>query len=97
MIQGMYSGISGLKANQEKLNVIGNNIANASTTAFKSQSIRFADSIYQASRNASSPSAALCGINPIQTGLGVRTSGMASNMNQGGIESTGNNLDVAID
>lgn len=47
MLRSMYSGISGLKAQQTKLDVVGNNIANANTTAFKSQSIRFQDMLSQ--------------------------------------------------
>lgn len=41
MLRSMYSGISGLKAQQTKLDVVGNNIANANTTAFKSQVLDF--------------------------------------------------------
>ncbi|MDR5588989.1 flagellar basal body protein, partial [Clostridium aquiflavi] len=47
MLRSMYSGISGMKANQVKLDVIGNNIANVSTTGFKASSARFSDMLYQ--------------------------------------------------
>jgi len=97
MIKGMYSGITGLKANQTKLDVIGNNIANVGTTAFKSSSIRFTDSLYQNMTSASAPGYNLGGTNPSVVGLGVKVSAVTTNMTQGNLQNTGSNLDCAID
>ena len=97
MIKGMYSGITGLKANQTKLDVIGNNIANVGTTAFKSSSIRFTDSLYQNMASASAPGFNLGGTNPSVVGLGVKVSAVTTNMTQGNLQNTGSNLDCAID
>lgn len=97
MLNSMYSGISGLNANQRKLDVIGNNIANSGTTAFKASSITFQDSMYQTIRASSSPSLNLGGTNPLQVGLGVSVQGININMNQGSLQPTGRPLDLAID
>jgi len=93
----MYSGISGLNANQKKLDVIGNNIANSGTTAFKASSVTFQDSMYQSIKASSSPSLNLGGTNPSQVGLGVSVQGINVNMNQGSLQPTGRPLDLAMD
>lgn len=97
MLNSMYSGISGLNANQKKLDVIGNNIANSGTTAFKASSVTFQDSMYQSLRASSAPSLNLGGTNPSQVGLGVSVQGINVNMNQGSLQPTGRPYDVAID
>lgn len=93
----MYSGISGLRANQTKLDVIGNNIANVGTTAFKNQRIRFQDMLSQNVREATGPGRNIGGTNPSQVGLGVQVSGIDTTMTQGNMQPTGGMLDVAID
>ncbi len=97
MLRSMYSGISGLKAQQTKLDVIGNNISNANTTAFKSQSIRFKDMLSQNMSEATGPQADIGGTNPRQIGLGVQVGGIFTNTTTGNMQTTGRNLDVAID
>ncbi|AVQ44356.1 flagellar hook-basal body complex protein [Clostridium botulinum] len=97
MLRSMYSGISGLKAQQTKLDIVGNNIANANTTAFKSQNIRFQDMLSQNMSNATGPSANLGGTNPRQVGLGVQVSGIYTKFTTGNMQTTGRNLDAAID
>ena len=97
MLRSMYSGISGMKANQTKLDVIGNNIANSSTTAFKSQSTRFATALSQTQTSASSPSTYLGGVNGQQIGLGASVSSIASVMSNGSLQTTNRKSDVAID
>ena len=97
MLRSMYSGISGMKANQTKLDVIGNNIANSSTTAFKSQSTRFATALSQTQTSASSPSTYLGGVNGQQIGLGASVSSIASVMTKGSLQTTNRKSDVAID
>jgi len=97
MLNSMYSGISGLNANQRKLDVIGNNIANSGTTAFKASSITFQDSMYQTIKQSSSASLNLGGTNPSQVGLGVSVQSINVNMNQGSLQPTGRPLDMAVD
>lgn len=97
MLRSMYSGISGLKAQQTRLDIVGNNIANANTTAFKSQSIRFQDMLSQNMSSATGPSANLGGTNPRQVGLGVQVAGIYTRFTTGNMQTTGRNLDMAID
>lgn len=97
MLRSLYSGISGMKVNQTKLDVIGNNIANVGTTAYKAQRARFATTLSQTVNNASAPSNNQGGINASQVGLGVQLAAIDSVMTNGNLQSTGRNLDVAID
>lgn len=97
MLRCMYSGISGMKVNQTKLDVIGNNIANVGTTAFKSSSARFKDMLYQNSSEATAPTSVLGGTNAKQIGLGAQLSSINKVMGQGNALSTGRSLDVCID
>jgi len=93
----MYSGISGLGANQKKLDVIGNNVANSGTTSFKSSSVTFQDSMYQSYRGASGPGLNLGGVNPSKIGMGVSIQSIVTNMAQGSLQPTGRPYDVAVD
>lgn len=97
MLRSMYSGISGMKVNQAKLDVIGNNIANVGTTGFKSSRAEFKDMIYQNSSEASSPTNMKGGTNAKQVGLGAQLSSINKVMGQGNSLSTGRSLDVCID
>jgi flagellar hook protein FlgE len=97
MLRSLYSGISGMKANQVKLDVIGNNIANVGTTAFKGSRVRFQDMVSQTMSQASSPGVNLGGVNPRQVGLGVQVAGIDTLMSQGMMQPTSRNLDVAMD
>ncbi|PRR83975.1 flagellar hook-basal body complex protein [Clostridium vincentii] len=97
MLKSMYSGISGMKVNQTKLDVIGNNIANVNTTGFKSSRARFSDTLSQNVSEAMAPSQNAGGINASQVGLGVQLASIDSIMTQGSMQTTGRALDVAID
>lgn len=97
MLQSLYSGISGLRANQRELDVIGNNIANSSTTAFKSQRIRFEDMISQNLSQAVGANTNTGGVNGEQVGLGVQVAGIDTDTSAGSMQSTSRNLDFAID
>ena len=97
MLRSLYSGISGMKVNQTKLDVIGNNIANVGTTAFKAQRARFSTTLSQTVNSASAPSNNMGGINASQVGLGVQLAAIDSVMTNGNLQSTGRPLDVAID
>lgn len=97
MLRSMYSGISGMKVNQTKLDVIGNNISNVGTTSFKSSRARFSDMLSQNVSDAMAPSNNQGGVNASQVGLGVQLASIDSVMTQGMMQPTGRQLDVAID
>jgi flagellar hook protein FlgE len=93
----MYAGISGMKANQTKMDVVGNNVANVGTTAYKKTNTRFSDALYQNTIYASAPGGGIGGVNPGQVGIGTKVSGIFKNMVQGAIQPTGRPTDLAID
>lgn len=97
MLKSMYSGISGMKANQTKMDVVGNNVANVGTTAFKKSSTRFSDTLYQTSIYSQGPTDTSGGINASQVGIGTKVSGIFKNTVQGNIQTTGRTSDLAID
>lgn len=99
MMRSLYSGVSGLKTHQTKMDVIGNNIANVNTVAFKSSSVTFGELMYQTTSNASSPNAdtGRGGVNAKQIGLGVQMG--ATNVSittTGATQTTGNPFDLKI-
>lgn len=96
MSTAMYSGVAGLKSQQTKLDVIGNNIANISTAGYKSQRVTFSDILSQTLAAASGPNNSRGGINPMQVGLGVGVSAIDTDMTTGSTQSTGNSMDVSI-
>ncbi len=97
MLRSLYAGISAMKANQIKLDVIGNNIANVGTTAFKGSRVRFQDMVSQSMSQALAPGANQGGVNPRQVGLGVQVAGIDTLVSQGMMQPTSRNLDVAMD
>ncbi len=97
MMRSLYSGVSGLKTHQTKMDVIGNNIANVNTISFKSSSTTFADIMYQTTSGASGATATTGGKNPNQIGLGVQSgSTKVSITAAGAAQSTGQALDVKL-
>ena len=72
MLRSLFSGVSGLRAHQTMLDVVGNNIANVNTTGFKSSSVEFQDTLSQQLKAAGAPQGAQAGTNPAQVGLGVQ-------------------------
>ena len=99
MMRSLYSGVSGLKTHQTKMDVIGNNIANVNTTAFKSSSITFSDLMSQTTQKASGANATTGtgGTNARQIGLGVKSGAINVNITtQGSAQSTGNPFDIMI-
>jgi flagellar hook protein FlgE len=98
MANSLLTGISGLRGHQKMLEVVGNNLANLNTTAFKSSRVLFSDLMYELQRGASSSSSGLLGsVNSVQIGTGSRLSQVDLNFAQGNLESTGNDLDLAVD
>ncbi len=99
MMRSLFSGVSGLKVHQTKMDVIGNNIANVNTVGFKSSSVTFTDIFYQTSQSASGPNAATGagGQNAKQIGLGAAMGAIAVNITgQGGSQRTDNPFDLMI-
>ena len=93
----LSSGVTGLQAHQQMLDVAGNNLANVNTTAFKSSRILFSELLSQTIRKASQPTTNTGGTNPVQMGSGVGVAGITPNMSQGNIVNTGNPLDLALE
>ena len=96
MMMSMYSAVSGLKSQQTKLNVIGNNIANINTVGYKSQKVGFSDLLSQNISSASGASGNMGGTNAKQIGLGTQVSSIEMTMNPGSSQYTGNDKDVAL-
>lgn len=97
MLRSMYSGVAGLKTHQTKMDVIGNNIANVNTTSFKSQSISFADLMYQTTQHASGSTETTGGVNARQIGLGAQSASIATAIDtQGATQTTNNPYDLMI-
>ena len=96
MLQAMFNGVSAIEANQEGMDVIGNNIANVNTTAYKAGQVSFEDQLSQTMQGASAGSNSVGGTNPIQVGLGVRVGAIGTNMQQGGLQSTSSPTNMAI-
>jgi len=92
----MYSGISGLRNFQTKLDVIGNNIANVNTYGFKKGRTIFKDLISQTVAGASGPGDSRGGINPKQVGLGSQIAAIDTIHSAGSTQFTGNTLDLAL-
>lgn len=96
MLRSLFSGISGLRAHQTMLDVTGNNIANVNTTGFKSSQTQFSDTLSQLVRGAGAAQDGVGGTNPAQIGLGVRTSAIATNFQQGAAQLTNRSTDIMI-
>lgn len=98
MMRSMFSGVSGLKVHQTRMDVIGNNIANVNTVGYKSQRVTFSDVFSQTLQGASSASedTGRGGLNPMQVGLGVNVSSIDMLMTQGAAQRTDNPFDLMI-
>ncbi len=96
MLQAMLSGVASIKAQQSRMNVIGDNLANVNTTAFKGSRVSFAEMMSQTVRSASGATATRGGVNPIQYGLGVSVTSTDVNSAQGALNQTNKPTDLAI-
>ena len=101
MLRSMYAGVSGLRTHQQMMDVTGNNIANVSTSGFKSSATVFQDTLSQTLAGASAPTGdgtvpPFGGTNPAQIGLGVRLGGISTNLAQGSSQLTGRATDIAV-
>ncbi len=97
MLKSLYSGISGMKGFQTKLDVIGNNVANVNTVGFKKSRVMFQDIINQNIAGATAPTGQQGGVNPKQIGLGTRISSIDTIHTPGSPMTTGVGTDLAID
>jgi flagellar hook protein FlgE len=96
MLQALLSSVSGIKAQQSKMNAIGNNLANVNTTAFKGTRVNFADMMSQTTRGASSPTTSRGGIDAKQYGLGVYVASTDIVAEQGSLNQTNRASDLAV-
>ncbi len=99
MMRSLFSGVSGLKTHQTRMDVIGHNIANVNTVAYKYSTMTFASLMSQTTQRASGANATTGtgGVNARQIGLGVKTSAININIaGQGASQSTGNPFDIMI-
>lgn len=96
MMRSLYSGLSGLKGHQSRMDVVGNNISNVNTTGFKSSRVTFADMLSQNLKGASSGRGNVGGTNPKQIGLGTNGASTDLIFKDGSILTTGKNTDLAL-
>ncbi|MDE5864138.1 MAG: flagellar hook protein FlgE [Lachnospiraceae bacterium] len=97
MMRSLYSGVSGLKTHQTKMDVIGNNIANVNTVGFKSSQVLFKDVLYQTTQRATGANTeGSGGTNAKQIGLGTTTATITVSHKAGSAQSTNNPYDLMI-
>jgi flagellar hook protein FlgE len=96
LTSALSTGLSGLDVNQTWLNVVGNNIANANTTAFKSSNVAFSPQFYVTDAPSSGPNGDFGGSNPSQEGTGAQVASITTDFTPGQIENTGVDTDMAI-
>jgi flagellar hook protein FlgE len=96
MLQALLAGVASIKAQQTRMNVIGNNLSNVNTTAYKSSRVTFQDMIAQTLRGATRPGEGLGGTNPVQFGLGVLVAGTDTSNEQGSLNATNRPTDLAV-
>ena len=104
MMRSMFAGVSGLRAHQMMMDVVGDNIANVNTAGFKASRVVFENTLSQLLRGGSQPGARDAaglsqpggGVNPMQVGLGVRVASIDTSDTQGALQTTGRSSDVAI-
>jgi flagellar hook protein FlgE len=96
MMRSMYSGVSGLRAHQLKMDIIGNNIANVNTVGFKGQRVTFQEVYNQTIKGAGSPQAGKGGTNSQQVGLGISLASIDTFHMRGAVQRTDNTTDLAI-
>lgn len=99
MMRSMFSGVSGLRAHQTRMDVIGNNIANVNTVGFKSGRVTFQEIFNQTLKGAGAPDAATGrgGSNPMQVGLGIGVGSVDTITTRGSLQRTDNPTDLSIE
>ena len=97
LVKSLNAGVSGLNAFQAKMDVIGNNIANAGTNGYKSSNVQFTTQLARTLSVGSSPQGTNGGTNPLQVGLGASTATVFRDFSQGAITSSTSPSDLAIE
>lgn len=99
MMRSLFSGVSGLRAHQTRMDVIGNNVANVNTVGFKSGRVTFQEIFSQTLRGAGAPDFATGrgGTNPMQVGLGLGVGAVDTIMTRGSLQRTDNPTDLSIE
>jgi flagellar hook protein FlgE len=97
MGDALLSGVTGLRIHQQMLDVSGNNLANVNTNGYKASRILFSDLLNQTLQDAGQPTERIGGTNPMQIGSGAQVAAIDRDMNQGGLVTTGQPLDMAIE
>lgn len=92
----LFAGVSGLRNHQVRMDVIGDNIANVNTIGFKASRANFQEALVQTTKGAGRPTSLSGGTNPVQLGLGMQVASIDKLFQQGGLESTGQISDLAI-
>ncbi len=96
MMRSLFSGVSGLKNHQTRMDVVGNNISNVNTYGFKTSRVTFQDMLSQTIAGAAKPEENKGGVNPKQIGLGMTIASIDRLFTQGSLQTTGNQTDLAI-
>ncbi len=96
MMRSLFSGVSGLKNHQTRMDVVGNNISNVNTYGFKASRVTFQDMLSQTVAGAAKPEENKGGVNPKQVGLGMTVASIDKLFTQGSLQTTGNQTDLAI-
>ncbi|GAB6281334.1 MAG: hypothetical protein STSR0008_00730 [Ignavibacterium sp.] len=96
LLNSLFSGVSGIRANQTMMDVIGNNISNVNSIGFKGSRVTFSDAFHQFVRFGTNPTETSGGTNAFQVGLGTKISSIDRNWNQGTFERTGLLTDLAL-
>jgi len=96
MMRSLFSGVSGLKNHQTRMDVVGHNISNVNTYGYKFQRVSFQDMLSQTLSGAAKPEENRGGVNPKQVGLGMTIASIDRIFTQGSLQTTGNQTDVAI-
>ncbi len=97
MIDSIYTGITGVKSHQTRIDVIANNVANINTTGYKSGRVAFSDVMSQTLSEGTAARAQIAATNPKQTGLGVQVASIDTVQRQGTLQTTGIDTDLAIE
>ncbi len=96
MMASLFAGVSGLRNHMVRMNLVGDNIANINTIGFKTGRVTFREALVQTLRGAGRPSATSGGSNPVQLGLGMNVATVDNKFSQGGLETTGQLTDLAL-
>lgn len=96
MMRSLFSGVSGLRNHQTRMDVLGNNIANVNTVGFKASTVQFQDVLSQTVQGSSSPQGDRGGTNPMQVGLGMSVASISTQFTDGSFQPTGKQTDLSI-